>query len=279
MVMGIYKSTDNGATWSALASTQTGNDLQSNDSHFDYISRIAVNPNNGDVYVAVHEAIYRSTDGGATWSKVLGQGGNGTNWADVIVTPSGRLYAAIHGRSSSYMDGFDQLSNDGVWTSTDGTTWTRIAGTTGDVSGFGFPTTTPTGWETYNEYGRIVLAYAPSNTDLVYAYYEKISTESELFKYDQSASTWTDLSSNISAINTNNLAGYSIGIAIKPDNANYIFIGGQDIFRSTDGFTTTSNISDIGGAGESSHHADLHALVFSPTDNNTLYTGSDGGRS
>ena len=68
---GRYKSTNNGLSWTALPSTQSGT-LAGFDNPFDLIHRIAVNPANGDVFAACQSSIQRSQNGGATWSVVVG---------------------------------------------------------------------------------------------------------------------------------------------------------------------------------------------------------------
>lgn len=276
---GIWKSTDNGETWNALASTQAGS-LQSYDNNFDYINRIVVSPFNGYVFAAVGAAIMRSTDGGASWSTLLGDGSN-TSSTDIIVLPGGRLYAAIDGGHSS----------EGVYTSSDhGDNWTKIAGAG-----------TPTGWNLAGQYGRVVLAYAPSNPSIVFAlYYNNFNSscdgieapEAELFRYNQFTNTWVDLSANLpdeaGCSNGNDpfavQGGYDLVVAVKPDDENVVFVGGTNLYRSTDGFTTSSNTTRIGGYSSpagyvtyANHHPDIHTLVFSPNNRDVLYSGTDGG--
>ena len=111
---GIYKSTDNGLNWSALSSTQT--DLETFDNDFDFVSRIVVNPNNGDVLAIASNTIQRSTNGGTTWNLELGSGQE--LQGDIIYNSSGnKFYAAIHCGDNT--DG-------GIYESSDGDNWTRI---------------------------------------------------------------------------------------------------------------------------------------------------------
>lgn len=279
---GIWKSTDNGLTWAPLASTQTV--LEAFDNAFDYVHRIVVDPTNGYVYAAASNTIQRSTDGGSTWSLVLGSFVNSA-YTDIIATPSGRLYAAFDGRDAAAA---------GVWTSTTGASgsWTRIGG----------PGSAPNhpNWNAQNTYGRTVLAYAPSNPDIVFALYWNGIThtsanrvvEAKLFKWDNSMTTWTDLSANLPdepgysagndpfAVQT----GYDLVVAVKPDDANTVFVGGTNVYRSTSGFTNTTATTRIGGYNSPAnyalypnHHPDIHVLTFAPGDNNTLITGDDGG--
>lgn len=280
---GIWKSTDNGATWTQLANTASN--LESFNVAFDFIHRLVVDPTNGNVYAAACNTIQRSTDGGTTWSLVLGT--LATNaYTDIIVTPTGRFYAAFQGTDA----------NEGVYTSTTGASgsWTKIAGTIAAV-------VTPATWNIAAGYGRVVLNYAPSNPNLVYALYYRnfVSTcattpgvEAKFFQFNQGTTTWTDLSANLpdeAGCSDGNdpfavQGGYDLSIAIKPDDANTIVIGGTNIYRSTNGFTSTAATTRIGGYASSggyalytNSHPDIHTLLFSATSNTTLYAGDDGG--
>ncbi len=280
---GMWRSTDNGATWTALGSTQAGS-LETFDNLWDIVNRIAVHPITGHVYAAANNAIFRSTNDGASWSVVLG-GANAVAFSEIIITPSGRLYAAFDGEDT----------NEGVYTSTTGNNgaWTKIAG-----SG---AATNPAAWNTPNNYDRIVLAYAPSNENIVYALYDNNTSsncagtaapEAELFRWDNGTNTWTNLSANLpdeAGCSTGNdpfsiQGGYDLCVAVKPDNANTVFVGGTNLYRSTNGFTSTAATTRIGGYNSPAsyalypnHHPDIHTLVFAPGDNDNLYTGTDGG--
>ncbi|MDX2248928.1 MAG: T9SS type A sorting domain-containing protein [Bacteroidia bacterium] len=281
---GIWKSTDNGTTWTFLGNSNTGS-LVSFDECADFISKLVVDPTNGDVYAAALGEILRSQDGGTNWSSVLGPGCSSTsNVTDLVVTSTGRLYAAFSGVLASTIDG--------VWTSTTGDfgDWTRIAGDG-----------TPGTWSTSGNYGRVVLAIAPSDEDILYALYDNdfssacagtAGVEADLFQWDQGTTTWTDLTANLpdetGCSNGNDpfaiQGGYDLVVAVKPDNASTVFVGGTNIYRSTDGFTSTSNTTRIGGYANTSgyakytnHHPDIHVLTFAPNNNDVLYSGTDGG--
>jgi hypothetical protein len=287
---GVYKSTDNGLTWSRLSASNSTS-IETFNHWADFIQRLAVDPTNGDVYMACLGAIYRSTNGGTSWSVVhrLSNTNISTGWqTDIIITPGGRKYIAYAGGST-----FSGTSYDGVWVSQTGSSssWVQIAG--GAIS-------SPSGWNSTSSYGRVVLAYAPSDTAEIYALYYRNyisnctspSPEAELFKYDNGTTTWTDLSAYLpdesGCLSGNDpfacQEGYDLCIAVKPDDATTVFIGGTNAYRSTDGFTSTSNTTRIGGyAGPTTynkytnHHPDIHTFVFAPDEADTLYTGSDGG--
>jgi hypothetical protein len=280
---GIWKSTDNGLTWAPLASTITV--IESFTSAFDFVHRITVDPTNGNIFAATGNVISRSIDGGTTWTTVLGTLAN-SRYTDIIITPTGRLYASFDGRDA----------NEGVWTSTTGASgsWTKIAGTIATVR-------TPATWTTSATYGRIVMAFAPSNPDAVFFLYWNGTTssctgtaapEAKLFKYLQSTGTFTDLSANLpdeaGCSNGNDpfavQTGYDLLVTVKPDDENTIFIGGTNLYRSTSGFTNTTATKRIGGYNSPAsyalypnHHPDQHIAVFATGDNTTIYSGNDGG--
>ncbi|MBM2841673.1 MAG: hypothetical protein HW412_2201, partial [Bacteroidetes bacterium] len=298
---GMYKSTDNGLTWSKLTAYNTGT-LEGFDSRRDFCHRIAINPTTGHIYAAVTNNIVRSTDGGTTWTGtpgVLGKSGSfsSAEVTDIICTSTGRLYAAFSGiAGNSTPTGTPPSTDlDGVWTSTTGAalSWTKIAG-----SG---SATTPPGWNAAGIYRRVVLALAPSNEDILYVLYDNLvvsdcagvpAPEADFFKWVQSTSTWTDRSANMpnepGCSNGNDpfaiQGGYDIAIAVKPDDENFVLIGGTNAYRSTDGFATTTATTRIGGyAGTggyteyTGHHPDIHVFRFHPTTPTTMVCGSDGG--
>ncbi len=286
---GVYKSTDNGETWVRLANSNTGA-LETFDRREDCITKIVVDPTNGNVYMAALDGIYRSTDGGTIWSNVLTSGAGGINTAmitDIAVTSTGRFYAAFSGQNNTA-----PTDMPGVWTSTTGASgsWTRIAG----------PGGTPAGWNANGAYGRVVLAIAPSSENLVYAlYWNGVSNgcpasaaEAELFLWNQSTTTWVDRTTNLPneagcLVGNDPFAvqgGYDLVMSVKPDNANVVFIGGTNIYRSTDGFASTGNTTRIGGYNSPSSyalylnsHSDIHSITFQPGSTITMLCGNDGG--
>lgn len=281
---GVYKSTDNGETWTRLTNSNTSS-LEAFNSVNDFIQKIIVNPANGDVYIASIATIVRSQDGGATWANVLvGAAANTSNVTDIVVNSAGnRFYASFAGSITG--------GTDGVWTSTTGNsgTWTRIAG--GGV---------PATWNAQGAYGRVVLAIAPSNENILYAlYYNNVTfacaapaPEAELFHWDQSTTTWTDRSANLPdeagcSVGNDPFAvqgGYDLVVAVKPDDENTVFIGGTNIYRSTNGFTSTATNTRIGGYNSSANyalypnsHPDIHSIVFQPGSPSIMLCGNDGG--
>ncbi len=270
---GIWKSTDNGLTWTVLASTQ-GN-LYAYDVDFDNISRIIVDPNNGAILVGAGETVKRSTDGGLIWANVAGNTTTaGTNPTEIIYNAVGNVfYAAIHGAAAS-----DQ---GGVYSSADGITWTRIR--------------TPTQLQA-GGVKRITLANA-GNTANIYAFYETTTaitctgmgggtSNAGLQLYTVGTDTWTDHSQKIGACTSgasdpkviNFQDGYNMCITTKPDDGNIVFLGGTEIYRLDLGTSDYKYIGgDQGSANATNLHVDNHLLIFEPGSNITMWAGNDGG--
>lgn len=290
---GVFKSIDNGASWSALAATQGA--LSSFDNVFDLVNRIVVNPANSDVYVACVSTIYRSKNGGATWSAVKTAsvlGNSVTGNTDIAINKTGtKFYCSFHLKSPA--------ADRGVWQSDTGdlNSWTVVGG---NVAG------TPTGWQVNtgsSSWGRIVLQLAPSNDNILYVLYENgasqaspsFSPEADFFKLDNTGGTavWTNLSANMPDMPGGNRTGsdplavqggYDLLLAVKPDDANTVYVGGTNLYRSTNGFTNVSATSWIGGYKTdfttnvyANSHPDMHFLAFDPTNSKRAFCCNDGG--
>lgn len=281
---GLFKSTDNGETWAAVGSTDDGNP-QDFATLFQGGWRVVTSPTDAQdvVYMATTGAIYRSANGGQSWTAV--RGGDITNFSyytDVAVTSTGVLYAT--------------LSNDGphkgIWRSTNGTQWTKI---------------TPANFPPV--YDRVVIGINPNNENEVYFigstpgyghFLDYLDNDdwSSLWKYTYISGDgtgangqWTDLTANLPSTGTifdqyGCQGGYDLVVKVQP-GTNNVFIGGTNLFRSTDGFTTPDHTTHIGGykPGTSlpffeiypNQHPDQHDLLFLPSNPNVAITASDGG--
>ncbi len=301
---GIYRSANNGINWVKLplliaGVANSGINLPERFDHtFDYVHKIAVNPVNGHVFVGGHRRLIRSTDFGSTWELVFG-GAVGaiavSGTIDVVVTSTGRVIMAFNG-------GNPDPALRGVWSSTTGNSgsFTRLAG--GSVLGVD----SVDGWlgnnftEAFSGSStlipkRIVMAMAPSNNNILYIAYENFAdpgTDIDLWRLDLATNSWsnrtggiTDFGGSQGTFNTQ--GGYDLHIAIKPDNPNFVILGGVNLYRSTDGFTFTSNTTWIGGYGDPNlnpflypnHHPDQHFIAFRPDNANVLLSAHDGGLS
>jgi len=282
---GVYKSDDGGVSWELLESTISGTPQVGD--VWDRVWNIATDPSVSEidrVYAAVPGAIMLSEDGGTTWTQVRGAVSTNPFFTDVAVTSTGVAYATMS----------DETSDRGISRSTDGTNWV-------DIRPNNFPTS----------FNRIVMAIDPSDENIVYFLAETPgqgqqadlndanSEYNSLWKYTYLSSDgtgsngqWEDLSLNLPADNSGrknyrSQGSYDMTIAVKPNDPNTVIIGGTSVFRSTDGFTSDSNTTQMGGYNPDvggawgyrwpNHHPDQHALIFLPSNPDILFCGSDGG--
>lgn len=283
---GIYKSTDNGATWSFLPSTEVSSagTLQE---HFQGVWNIAVDNSNAaeeEIYAACYGGVLRSADGGTSWQLVLGGIDQPAFNTDIALTSAGVAYAAVGSQSTK-----QPSSGQGMWRSVDGVNWV-------DITPPGFP----------KQVRRTVIAVAPSDESVVYVFtetpfanagpYEFASSTHSLWRYKYksgsgagSGGEWTDLSQSIPggplstdpAVGLNTLGGYCMVLAVHPAAPEVVYIGGTDLFCTTNGFAKAEDVRKIGGYPASwspfDLHPDLHAIAFDPSSPDVMCVGGDGG--
>ncbi len=279
---GIYKSTDNGMSWNVLPSTVDATpDVL--DSVFDGVWDIAVDNSRNDsdiVYAAGFGAIMRSNNGGTNWTQVLGDPVNISFATDVAITSTGIIYAFLSGEST----GSGTPSKAGVWRSTDGFSWTNI---------------TPSEWPSQS--GRMKIAIAPSNENIVYV--GGLSSwdgyTPAFFRYayrsgngSVAGGVWEDRSATVptptslhDVVGVNTYGGYAVTLKVYPTDSNIVFFGGTNLYRSLDGFATLGQAKWIGGYDPSNggygevnnDHPDHHTIEFLPSDPSITYNGNDGG--
>ncbi len=282
---GLFKSTDGGNNWTAINSTDDGSP-HSFTTVWQGVWRVATDPaaTQDVVYAATYGAIFRSTNGGSSWTVVRGSNTAGpfSYYTDIVVTSTGVAYATLSSAGTQ----------KGFWRSTNGTTWVNIT-----------PANMP------NEYNRIVMGINPNNENEVYffgttpgsGHYTKYIDSDDwtsLWKYTYisgdgtgAGGQWEDRSANLPSTGTEfdqcaAQSGYDLVVKVRP-GTNEVFIGGTNLWRSTDGFATPNNTTKIGGykIGTTlpffelypNHHPDVHEVVFLPSDPNVMITGSDGG--
>src|SRR5688572_2306572 len=304
---GLWKSTNNGVNWTKLAlnniteldGTQAiAGTLETFDQPFDYVHKIAINTVNGDVYVAGHRRLLRSTNGGVSFQTVFGstvQANGGNGQMDVVINSTGRILLAVNG-------GIPDINLKGVWLSNTGNanSFTRIAG------GQTLSVDSIPNWRG-NDYGnnskRVLLALAPSNQNAGYIFYENglsssspaSSPEADFFRFDITGNTitWSNRSANMPDFPSSDLEGsdpltvqngYDMVVAVKPNDPNTVIIGGTNLYRSTDGFASSNNTAWINGYNTSftyqqypNGHPDQHSITFNPSNSNQAIIGDDGG--
>ena len=248
---GMYRSTDAGKTWKTI-----GLDLSQ------HIARIVVDPRNPDVvYVAAQGALYgpsaergvfKSTDGGATWKKVL-YVDDKTGAAELSMDAHNPriLYAAMweHGRLPWKV--ISGGPGSGLYKSTDsGETWEKMTK--------GLP----------EEMGKMAIAVSRSNPEKVYALIESDSTKDArgLYVSTNAGKSWSQVTDEPRLVQR---AWYYIELFVDPKNENTVYVMSAPALRSTDGGKTWQTLSGT--------HGDFHDLWINPDDPANFIITNDGG--
>ncbi len=254
---GVYRSTDGGESWKHVGLPNA-----------ERIVSIAVDPRNGETALvcvtgklwsdSTDRGVYRTTDGGKTWTQVL-KGGNastGCGGMSVDAKNPDVMFASLWDfrrkgwtfRSGG--EGPESPSGSGLYRSSDGgRTWQ-------EVTGGGLPA---------KPYGRIAVAVAPSNSNVVYAMVENV--KSALFRSDDGGKTWDRRDDSQMMVWR---PFYFAHLVVDPVNADRVFKPNLQLIQSIDGGKTFSNAG--GGA-----HGDFHDLWIDPSDSKQIIAGDDGG--
>lgn len=254
---GLYRSTDQGDTWTLLGLAASGS-----------IGRIRIDPTDSQrIYVAVmgdlwekgpDRGLYRTTDGGASWQKVLFVS-DSTGVVDLVMRPDqpGTLFATAWERirrPAAYRYGGITC---GVYKSTDGgDTWALVGG--------GLPAPSV-------NIGRIGISLCAAQPAVMYAVYaDRTGYFAGLWRTANGGTSWTR--TNDSALSTvfSSYGWWFGNCRTHPTDPNQVFVLGLDFYRSTNGGTSWSETS--GGM-----HVDHHALEFGPGASPVIYEGNDGG--
>jgi len=249
---GIYKTTDGGENWKKMGLENT-----------ERIARIILHPNDPNtIYVAAlghlwnsnsERGVYKTTDGGKTWMKILFVDEN-TGCADLAIDPSEPdiLYAGMweFRRYPYFFNSGGQGS--GLYISRDaGTNWTKV--TEGIPAG---------------KLGRIAVIISPPNPKIVFALIE--SEKSALYRSGDKGKSWVKINDTPEM---GSRPFYFSNIVADPVDSNRIYKPGYYLSYSKNGGKNFNATYIAGG----NIHTDLHPLWISKNDNNTLYQGTDGG--
>ncbi|MCK9421127.1 MAG: T9SS type A sorting domain-containing protein [Bacteroidales bacterium] len=283
---GIGRSTDGGMTWSRIPNTE----------QFAYVTDIVIRIENGSsvIYAGVAsglyegsqhlssptDGLYRSADNGNTWQQVLPLISGSTVpycVSDIALGSDNRIYVGTRPNLDGEGGAILLYSNDGFQWTINNQYQTEILNSTSN-----------------NIPGRVVLATAPSDPNIVYALIASgYINSSDGFKYfncyhilrsADKGVTWTKKALPTDLTSGNNfatIAWHALDIAVDPNIANNVYIGGLDIHKSANGGSSWIRVSDwaamYSGGGPDYIHADQHIIVYSPGSSDEILFGSDGG--
>ncbi len=268
---GIYKSIDGGLNWTQLPST-TG---------FYFVNDLVVRNESGTsvIYVgndgtnyegAWHEpyntGLWRSADGGLSWTQVMPNVPSLTHAfcpADIEIAADNRLW--IGTRQNPWGEGkgtilYSDLGTSGNWTIN--TTYSDPNGT-----------------------GRVELACAPSNANVLYAVFENANNVGVIRYTSNKGALWSDRTEPDDQYPfsdmTNGQAWYDLIIQVDPNNPSTVIIGGIDLFKSTNTGTSWTQLSLWTSMAPFYPtpvvHADQHQVLFKPGSSTQVIFGNDGG--
>ena len=239
--LGVWKSTDGGLTWKS-SNTGMGNRV---------VGKMIMNPqNNAELLAATSGGIYKSVDNGQSWSR---KSSVTSHFKDIVYKPGDPsiVYATSNGS-------FFRSSNAGD-------TWAVVTN--------GLPTS-----------NRLVIGVTPANSNYVYLLLSNQRTFKGLYQSTDSGVSFNLMSNSPNILDykadgsgTSGQAWYDLCIAVDPLNANILYAGGINIWKSIDGgINWTLSAHWTFGPPVDDVHADQHELVYSPS-NGRLYNGNDGG--
>ena len=266
--LGIWKTTDGGATWAQLPDCI----------YFSFVNDIVIRNENGTsvIYAGVggnefegsyvgreFTGVWKSADGGLNWTRAFdGADAQETTgykeFSSLDIDSNNRIWAGT--RMNAYWAGGGE-----IFYSDDGATWTE-ASWKSSIGG------TP---------NRVIISAAASDPNYIYALISNNADNKAnwIAKSTDNGNTWTELTVPTDANgnplgDANGQAGYSMSFAVDPTDPNVLYAGEIDVFKSSDGGSSWTQITNSGGS-ITYMHVDQHSYEF--IDGNKVIYSNDGG--
>lgn len=249
---GIYVSHDDGATWKNMGLKTS-----------EHLSTIIVHPENSDVVWVASQGplwtsggergVYKTSDGGKTWSRTLGD----SEWigaTDIVIDPNNPdiLYAATWQRQRTVAAYIGGGPGTGIFKSVDGgDTWNELKN--------GIPK---------SNLGKIGLAISPFNSDVIYAAIELDRKTGGVYMSSNKGESWSKQSDTVSG---GTGPHYYQELYASPHHEGHLYLMNNTVLISEDHGKTFNRMN------ERNKHGDSHALAFKASDPNYLLFGTDGG--
>jgi photosystem II stability/assembly factor-like uncharacterized protein len=281
--VGIYKSENGGVDWTLLSST----------AEFKYISDIVIRDENGTsvIYAGVAsgyyhgnqqsqptDGLYRSIDGGTSWDQVLPN-------IDGFDVPYCVSDIALGADGKMYVGSMRNINGDGG-----ATIFTSTEGTLGSWDVFDDIRVEIENGSLYYLPGRVILAPAPSDENIVYALIGAGNNQDSyvtryycpyILKTDDKGENWTELNLPEGNAGWASLSWHALVASVNPTNPNLVYVGGLDVWNTLNGGSHYNHLSDWAlmyyGGGDEYVHADQHAQLYRPGTSDEMILSSDGG--
>ncbi|HMQ47394.1 MAG TPA: T9SS type A sorting domain-containing protein [Saprospiraceae bacterium] len=243
--LAIFKSTDGGSNWAALPSTVNAT--------FQYTQDIFVHPITSDIYAATHRGLWRSQDGGTSWTKILG--------LDVGGVQDGMHDIDYHKASNTIF----VANHTSIFKSQSGAagSWENITLNNGFMSGV----------------SRVEMSVSQSSPYVIYAVGNNNGQGTALHLKNENGN-WIARSTPTDGNGVNyarDQGGYDLEVTVDPFDDQRIVIGGIDLYMSENGGFSFNRISHWTGADRQYVHADQHKCLFDDETPGVIFFGNDGG--